>query len=293
MLHNTDIKEIVEGRAKDIDICFELRDYDDWKIKFINRDVKVKVVSALSSIVPVVPINELGRVIAYFMEYIYRLDNLYEMQKRINTSLKFLERSKEHLSSEDYNHIKNNLNNVRELKNRHVRLKQWKTIRMIIIQAVASFVKVATDPFGPVASAGRNIAKGSLKITSSINAMVKRQIGDEAQRKSGKFKTVKDVYNLYKKVYLEADEQEKENRIRLNEAEEKNDIPLISTYKRAMDICLGRMEIIEILAMKSFDLTSDQFKQLTNTLIIEDDHFKLSFSKPDAKKKKEIVNNSA
>ncbi|MCK5894042.1 MAG: hypothetical protein KAG53_06435 [Endozoicomonadaceae bacterium] len=278
MLYDNEVKGIVEDRAKEIDVCFELKNYDNWKIKFITTDAEMKVASAITSIIPILPIDEWSRAMAYYIERQHRSQNLTNMKDRIQCSQECLEEHKQFLNSEDYSDIKDYLDNVRKLKNRHIKLKIRKANGMCVIQIITACAKITTDPFGPLASVGRNITKGSLKITNSICSMVKRHRGDNAQMQSGNFHTVKDVYQLYKKVYLEAKRQEGKVRSELDEANKKNDCGTI--HKSEVNNYMKRMGLIEDLAKKSFGLTRSQFQQLIKTLMVENDRFKLSFSKP-------------
>ncbi len=121
----------------------------------------------------------------------------------------------------------------------------------------------------------RNMAIYSASAIATPFTVVRRYQGDKIQRQENRFHTVKDVYRLYKKHFLDA----REIFYLLDQQNDKN-----------AERQLNTMKAIARLAKASFGLDYKEFECLTQSTVVEDDRFKLSFSKPLHEKEKKTTN---
>jgi transcription elongation factor Elf1 len=244
--------DIIQKYHETIDILYKLKNYDDWKLSFLTKDGARKVVAAITGFIPLIPIDELVRTCSYVLEENYRVANKTNMEHRVKTSLNMLQWQKQYFTDTEYTRLLCCLNNLQELKIRHIELKQNKLKKLQVIHLASGGLTLLTDITGPIGIGARNATKGAAKVTNSIYFMVRRYQGDKKQKQKNSFNTAIDVYKLYKDLYIKAKESSNEE----------------------------KQNAILILADESFDLEPDEFKVLVNTSVIENKQFKLSFSRP-------------
>jgi VCBS repeat-containing protein len=244
------ISTTVRDSKTDIETLNKLQNYDDRKLKFNKQDAGLKFGAAIAGMVPFIPIDEATRAGAYTREKNYRLQNEKNMEFRYNASKKILQNYQADFSEDNYDKIKTALDNIKEVKTKHMHIKETKAEAMRGIHVAAGVAKPLTDVAGPVGSGVRGGIKGAAKIGTAVAAGVVRHKGDKALQQEGKYTTTKELYSLYKQVYLEA----------------AND----SNAKKA----------IQNLVAASFDIDSKEFELLVKSSLVESNLFKLSLSRP-------------
>ena len=142
------------------------------------------------------------------------------------------------------------LNNVKNVKNSHIDIKKVRSGVNSGIHAAAAVADPLAYLMGPIGIGVKGGVKAAAKIGTAVTAFGHRYRQDKKFKKDHVFNDVKDVYNFYKKLYVQAKS--------LNQKE--------------------KMESIQHLAELSFGLTAEGFDALVKTRMVENNHFKLSFS---------------
>jgi VCBS repeat-containing protein len=244
------ISSTLEKSQTDIKTLNKLQNYDDRKLKFNKQDAGLKFGAAIAGMVPFIPIDEATRAGAYTREKNYRLKNEKNMEARYDASKEILQNNQANFSAGNYDKIKTALDNLKEVKTKHMHIKETKAEAMRGIHVAAGAAKPLTDIAGPVGSGVRGGVKGAAKIGTAVAAGVVRHKGDKALQAEGKYTTTKELYSLYKQIYLEESS---------NSAEKKAIKDLVAT---------------------SFDIDSNEFDLLVKSSLVENNLFKVSLSRP-------------
>ena len=143
------------------------------------------------------------------------------------------------------------LENARKVKSSHMEIKSSKAALNSGIH-VAAF---AADPFstvmGPVGRAVKAGAKAGAKAGVTVAAAIDRQRGDKKLQAQGTFSEPKEIYQFYKRLYQDAVKMQQ----------------------------VGKADSIQRLAEVTFGVPARGFDALVKTDLVENSHFKLSFSR--------------
>ena len=143
------------------------------------------------------------------------------------------------------------LENARAVKNSHMAIKTAAAGINTGIHTTAAIADPFTSMTGPLGQGIKAGVKGGAKIATAIGAAVDRRRKDKKLKNQGTFSEPREIYRFYKALYQKA--------VQENQSE--------------------KAASIQRLAQVTFGVTQEGFAALSKTDLVENNRFKLSFSR--------------
>jgi hypothetical protein len=227
---------------------YKLKDLDKRKIRYHKIDHRLKVLAFTSTIIPVIPTNDLVKILIYKRGINYRKKNQKIISYRIEKALKSLDDNI--LPADKTTHLYNSLNNIKQIKQKHLNIKINQNKTNCMIHGISSGISISSLALGPIALLAKTGFKITTKLSNSIAGAAIRHKVDKEHIDNNNFETTKNIYLYLKQLHQQATNNDN---------------------KEAVDFIANFAEMI-------FGIPRESYAFIISTNLVEDDKYKVSLS---------------